>query len=167
MTSRFICLFDFFASTFSEKIQISMQILKNSRFYFNSMQKDVQSMWRHKHQCVWSRSKETEIKVHQRLQRQVLPRHLTTQTWKWGKKVTKLRGFYASRVLMCLRSIVALDSPRSSLPELQRYKDAVRCTALGAEVPGHCQQQLTQTLIVRLLKTHFFTPIIDFEVNRI
>ena len=28
---------------------------------------------------------------------------------------------------------------------------------LGAEVPGHRQQQVTQTLIVRLLKTHFFT----------
>ena len=26
------------------------------------------------------------------------------------------------------------------------------CGALGAEVPGHRQQQLTQTLIVRLLK---------------
>merc|ERR1712073_77905 len=49
----------------------------------------------------------------------------------------------------------ALDSPRALLPELQRYKDTVRCAALGAEVPGHCQQQLTQTLIVRLLKTHF------------
>ena len=49
-----------------------------------------------------------------------------------------------------------LDSPRALLPELQRYKDTVRCAALGAEVPGHCQQQLTQTLIVRLLKTHFF-----------
>ena len=43
---------------------------------------------------------------------------------------------------------------RSLLPELQRYKDTARCAALGAEVPGHRQQQLTQTLIVRLLKTH-------------
>ena len=43
------------------------------------------------------------------------------------------------------------------LPELQRYKDTVRCAALGAEVPGHRQEQLTQTLIVRLLKTHIFT----------
>ena len=49
-----------------------------------------------------------------------------------------------------------LDSPRALLPELQRYKATVRCAALGAEVPGHRQQQLTQTLIVRLLKTHFF-----------
>ena len=57
----------------------------------------------------------------------------------------------------------ALDSPRALLPELQRYKDTVRCAALGAEVPGHCQQQLTQTLIVRLLKTHFFTLILHFE----
>ena len=57
----------------------------------------------------------------------------------------------------------ALDSPRALLPELQRYKDTVKCAAPGAEVPGHRQQQLTQTLIVRLLKTHFFTPILDFE----
>merc|ERR1712020_299599 len=57
----------------------------------------------------------------------------------------------------------ALDLPRALLPELQRNKDTVRCAALGAEVPGHRQQQLTQTLIVRLLKTHFFTLILDFE----
>ena len=36
-----------------------------------------------------------------------------------------------------------LDSPRVLLPKLQRYKDAVTCAALGAEVPGHRQQQLT------------------------
>ena len=57
----------------------------------------------------------------------------------------------------------ALNSPRALLPELQRYKDTVRCAALGAEVPGHRQQQLTQTLIVRLLKKHFLTPILDCE----
>ena len=58
---------------------------------------------------------------------------------------------------------LALNSPRALRPELQRYKDTVRCVALGAEVPGHRQQQLTQTLIVRLLKTHLFTPILDCE----
>ena len=52
-------------------------------------------------------------------------------------------------------------SPRALLPELQRQKDTVRCAVLGAEVPGHRQQQLTQTLVVRLLKTHFFSPILD------
>ena len=57
----------------------------------------------------------------------------------------------------------ALDSPRALLPELQRYKDTVRCAALGVEVPGHRQQQLTKTLIVRLLQMHFFTPILDCE----
>ena len=50
----------------------------------------------------------------------------------------------------------ALDSPRALLLELQRIKDSVRCIALGAEVPGHRQKQLTQTLIVHLLQTHFF-----------
>ena len=32
-----------------------------------------------------------------------------------------------------------------------------------AEVPAHRQKQLTHTLIVRLLKTHFFTLILDCE----
>ena len=60
----------------------------------------------------------------------------------------------------------ALNSPRALLPELQRYKNTVRCVELGTEVPGHCQQQLTQTfvyLIVRLLKKNFFTLILDCE----
>ena len=48
-----------------------------------------------------------------------------------------------------------LASPRALLPDLQRYKDTVRCAALGAEVPGHRQQQLTQTLIVCFSKAHF------------
>ena len=57
----------------------------------------------------------------------------------------------------------ALDSPRALLLELQRNKDTVRCVVLGAEVPGHRQKQQTKTLTVRLLKTHFFTLIIDCE----
>ena len=57
----------------------------------------------------------------------------------------------------------ALDSPRAVLPELQRCKDIVRCAALGAEVPEDRQQQLTQTSIVCLLKTHLFTPIFYCE----
>ena len=48
----------------------------------------------------------------------------------------------------------ALDSPGMLL---QRNKDTSRCAALGAEVPGHRQEQLMQTFIVRLLRTHFFT----------
>ena len=51
----------------------------------------------------------------------------------------------------------ALDSPRALLLERQRYKDTARCAELCAEVPGHQQQKLTQTWIVRLLKTHFST----------
>ena len=50
----------------------------------------------------------------------------------------------------------ALDSPRTLLPELQRYKDTVMCVALGVEVPGHRKEQLTQTLIVHLSETHLF-----------
>ena len=51
---------------------------------------------------------------------------------------------------MTQRPSRGLDLPRALLSELQRYKDTVRCAALGAEVPGHRQKQLTQTLIVRL-----------------
>ena len=40
--------------------------------------------------------------------------------------------------------------------ELQRNKDTVGCAALGAEVPGQRQEQLTQTLIVFLCKTLLF-----------
>ena len=36
--------------------------------------------------------------------------------------------------------------------ELHRYKDTVSFAGLGAEVPGHRHQQLTETLIVHLLK---------------
>ena len=46
-----------------------------------------------------------------------------------------------------------LDSHRALLPQLQRYKYTIRSAALGAEVPGHHQEQLTQTLDVRWLKT--------------
>ena len=49
----------------------------------------------------------------------------------------------------------AITSFSTLLLELERYKDTVRGVALVPEVPGHRQQQLTQTLIVRLLKTHF------------
>ena len=46
--------------------------------------------------------------------------------------------------------------------EIQRHRQVCRAWrrgALGAEVPGHHQQQLMQALIVHLLKTHFFTLI--------
>ena len=71
--------------------------------------------------------------------------------------VTELEGLFE----LTQHPLRALDSPRALLPELQRYKDPTRCVALGAEVPGHRQQQLTHTLIMVLLKTHFFTPILD------
>ena len=41
----------------------------------------------------------------------------------------------------------SLNSPHALLPELQRNKDTVRCVAICAKVPGHRQEQLTQTLI--------------------
>ena len=83
-----------------------------------------------------------------------------------GKSMTPRRGntirFRSSQQLPRLRLGPSTRLVRC-FPELQRYKDTVRCNALGAEVPGHRQQQLTQTLIVRLLKTQFFTWILDCE----
>ena len=61
-----------------------------------------------------------------------------------------LEGFFE----LTRRTSRALALPHTLLLELQRYKDNVRCAALGAEVPGQHQEQLTQTLIVCLLKTH-------------
>ena len=49
------------------------------------------------------------------------------------------------------------SSPSHALiPGLQRKKDPFKCVPLGTEVPGHRQEQLMQTLIVRLWKTHLF-----------
>ena len=57
------------------------------------------------------------------------------------------------------RLLRALDSPRALLLEQQRYKNTVRCASLGAEVSGRRQEQLTHTLIVRLLKPlNFVVP---------
>ena len=47
--------------------------------------------------------------------------------------------------------------------ELTRRLSRTLCNVLGAEVPGHRKQQWTQTVNVRLLKTHFFTMILDCE----
>ena len=57
----------------------------------------------------------------------------------------------STRLMRCFRNYRDTRTP-SGVPR-----------TLSAEVPGHSQQQLTQTLIVRLLKTHFFTSILDFE----
>ena len=57
---------------------------------------------------------------------------------------------------------MALVSPCSLHQELQRIKDPIRCAELGAEVPGHRQEQLTQTLIVFFVEDAlvFIVPII-------
>ena len=89
-----------------------------------------------------------------------------------GKSMTPHQGntipFHFSKLLPRLRLVTpvglfeltrhpsrAFELPCALLPELQRYKDTVRCAALGMKVPGNCKQQLTQTLIVGLLKTYF------------
>ena len=41
--------------------------------------------------------------------------------------------------------------------KLQRYKETVRCGTPGAEIPGHRQEQLPKTLIVRLFITHLLS----------
>ena len=67
---------------------------------------------------------------------QQLPHHLS-QT---------LEGLFE----LTTRPSKALDSPNTLILDLQRYKDTIRSTILGAEVSEHSQEQLTQTLIVSL-----------------
>ena len=47
-----------------------------------------------------------------------------------------------------------LDLPRALLPELQRYKDTVRCAVLGAEVPGP-RQKADTNLDSAFVENHF------------
>ena len=53
--------------------------------------------------------------------------------------------------------------PCALVSELHKYKDTFCGFMLGMEVPGHCQEQLTQTLIVCLLKMHLFSSIQKFR----
>ena len=49
----------------------------------------------------------------------------------------------------------------------QRNKDTVRRAALGVQFLGQRQRQLTETLIVRLLKMHFSSLILDCEKSEL
>ena len=66
-----------------------------------------------------------------------------------------LKGFFE----LTRRPSRALNWPRALLPEI---KVTVKCAAIGAEVQGHhCQKQMMQTLIPRVLKTRIFKPILN------
>ena len=63
-------------------------------------------------------------------------------THHWGNNILHITPSSPSRTLKGLFELTrhhsqALDSPRALFPELQRYKDTVRCGVQGAEVPGH------------------------------
>ena len=63
-----------------------------------------------------------------------------------------------------------IDLPLVLLLKLNRNKDTGRCARPGEEVQGCCQLQLLlQTLIVRLVKAHFFHiySIVKSQQNRI
>ena len=64
-----------------------------------------------------------------------------------AKSMTHLQG--NTIILRSSRQLFP-DSHRALLPELQRNKDPIRRATLGTEVPGHCQEQLAQTLIAHL-----------------
>ena len=71
-----------------------------------------------------------------------------------GKSLTASQGKYFSLLFLPATPLSASrspDSPHVWLLELQRNKKTS-----GAKVSGHRQTQLTQALIVRLLKTHFY-----------
>ena len=61
------------------------------------------------------------------------------------------------------RSSLQLPRHRRCFRNYRETRMTVRCASLGVEVPGHRHEQLTRTLILRLLKTHFFTLILDCE----
>ena len=61
-----------------------------------------------------------------------------------------LKGFLSSHSAIQEPSTL----PCALLPEPQRYKDIFRCDAFVREVQGYHEEQLLQTLIVQLLKTH-------------
>ena len=56
----------------------------------------------------------------------------------------------------------AIDSHGVLLPELQRKNNTFRCATLGAKVLKH-RQQLTQTLIVQMSKTHSLTVTLNLD----
>ena len=59
---------------------------------------------------------------------------------------------YEKGFVLCFHNFLVLTNSSKNKCHFQ----VCRCRSLGAEVPRHCQEQLTQTLIVRLLKTHLF-----------
>ena len=67
-----------------------------------------------------------------------------------GPEKGAMSDYFGMFKLIQCHTRALVDSLRALFPELQRYKDTVRCGPLDVEVPGHRQQQLTQTSIVRL-----------------
>ena len=66
-------------------------------------------------------------------------------------------------------TLLSLVPPRNSLVSvLEPWKGLLsgHGATLGTEVPGHCQEQLTQTMIVRLLKMQFF-PLLKWGGGRL
>ena len=71
-----------------------------------------------------------------------------------------LEGFFE----LTLFHSKALISPCLLLLELQRIKEvSVSCDVLSADVLGHRNEQLTQTLILRLLKMHLILLLQKFK----
>ena len=72
-------------------------------------------------------------------------------------RLQPLKGFFT-----CQGALQGLSTCLVCCVLNYRETRTARCAALGAEVPGHRQRQLTQTLILLLLKTHFIPTILDF-----
>ena len=57
-----------------------------------------------------------------------------------------------------------LDLPRALLPELPRYKETVRCGAIGEEVEGHRKISADANQDCAFVEyALFLKPILDFE----
>ena len=90
-------------------------------------------------------------------------RDLSFKTLFFSNRLSTPSSRTHERLSELMRQLSA--SLRTLLPELQ--KNTVRCAALSMKVIGHRQEQLTQTLIVRLLMKHFFDCEKSTEQNRV
>ena len=77
---------------------------------------------------------------------------LPATLWSWSRNLEGLFELTQRRPSRAL----GLSTCNCFITSETQLQGHVRCGAVAAEFTGHCQNQLTQTLIVHLLKTHLF-----------
>ena len=76
---------------------------------------------------------------------------LPATLWSWSRN---LEGLF--ELTQRPSRALGLSTCNCFITSETQLQGHVRCGAVAAEFTGHCQNQLTQTLIVHLLKTHLF-----------